>query len=85
MKVNGRFVHGKQSNCDLYLQKLYRCLCLNQSSTPDVIMHVHNDLKSHQFYILNTSVTGKLPEKLLQAVEKVFMKWSLKLHEQEWN
>ena len=48
-------------------------------------MHAHDDPKSHQFYASETFVTGKLPEELLQAVEKMFMKCSLKLHDQEWN
>jgi len=46
---------------------------------------VHNDFKSHQFYTSDTLVTRKLPKELLQAVEKRFITWSLKLHEQEWD
>lgn len=70
----------------VYLWKLYICACLNQrSSTSEITAYVHNDFKSHQFYTSDTLVTRKLPKELLQAVEKRFITWSLKLHEQEWD
>lgn len=70
----------------LCLEKLYICICLNQrSSTSEITTCVHNDLKSYQFYTSDTLVTRKLPKELLQAVEKRFITWSLKLHEQEWD
>lgn len=71
--------------CDPYLQKLYKCDYLNQSSTSEIIMHIHDDLKSRGLYTSDILVTGKQPEKNIVSSGKMFIKRSLKLQVQEWN